>query len=112
MAFTSSTITHTWKNSDNSAASGAIKFQLDRRITNGGTSIVPASPISVNLDAQGSISVSLVSNSDTGTTPTDSQWRVFVEVAGASVEEYSVTVPVGPGTVDLGTLLPGTEQVQ
>jgi hypothetical protein len=112
VAFSTVTLTHRWANSDGSAASGVIRFQLTKRITNSGTSIVPASPLTVNLDSNGAISQALTSNADTGTTPTDSQWQVFVEVAGCSQEQYLITVPTGGGTVDLGALFPEAQQTQ
>lgn len=112
MAFTSATVTHAWHNADLTAASGTIVFALSKRITNTGISLVPASEITVNLDSNGAISQALTSNSDAQTTPTDSTWTVYVRVAGASQEEYSIIVPPGPGTVDLGALLPEAAQVQ
>ncbi|MBV9805206.1 MAG: hypothetical protein JO130_18555 [Solirubrobacterales bacterium] len=112
MSFSQTIITHQWANADLTPASGSITCALTKRITNGGVSIVPASEVSVNLNGSGAISQALTSNADPGTTPTDSQWRIDVRVAGATEESYLITVPPGPGTVDLGTLLPGAEQIQ
>ena len=105
MAFTQSTVTHTFLNADQTPASGTITFQLSKRITNGTTSIVPAE-ITSNLNVSGQLSVALTSNADAATTPTDSEWLVTFRILGASVEEFAITVPVGPGSVDLGSLLP------
>jgi hypothetical protein len=112
MSFSQTTITHRWVNADQTAASGSIVFALSDRITNGGVSIVPASEITVNLDATGSISQAVTSNLDSGTTPLDSTWNVYIRVAGASQEEQVIVVPSAGGTVDLGTLLAEVQQVQ
>lgn len=106
MALTATTVTHTVLNSDGTAGSGSITFMLSKRITNGSTTILPAAPITANLNGSGALSVSLYSNVDTGTVPGDSQWLVAFRLAGASEEQFAITVPIGPGTVDLGSLLP------
>ena len=105
MAFTQSTITHTFLNADQTPASGSVELTLTKRITNGSTTLVPAS-ITANLNVSGQLSQSVTSNVDSATIPTDSQWRVDLRLLGAPVETFFVTVPVGPGTVDLGSLLP------
>lgn len=104
MAFTTQTITHKFENADGTAASGSIEFTLSGRMTNGTTTIIPAS-ITANLDSNGNLSQALTSNSDAGTVPTDQQWRVDIRLLGASEEQFWITVPVGPGTTDLGPLL-------
>jgi hypothetical protein len=43
---------------------------------------------------------------DAGTTPGDSQYRVDFRITGASPETFWIVVPAGPGTTDLGSLLP------
>lgn len=112
MAWSQTTITHKWVNPDLSAGTGTVKFTLERRMTNAGQSIPAGATITATLDTGGNLSQQLVSNVDAGTTPTDAQWRVDVNVAGASEDSYYITVPVGPGTVDLGTLIPEAQQVQ
>ena len=110
MAFTSATITHKFQNADGTPGSGRVTFDLTRRMTNGGTTVLP-SEVTAALDASGSISVTLVANDDTGTVPVDAKWRVTLRILGADEEEFFITVPGGGGTVDLGTLLPSAEQV-
>lgn len=111
MAFTTRTITHAFKNADGTAASGKVTFDLSSRITNSGTTIVPVE-VTATLDATGAMSAALVANDDAATTPAGSQWRVTLRILGAEPETYFITVPsAGSGSVDLGTLLPATPQV-
>ena len=93
------------KEASGAAASGSIEFTLSKRITSGAESIVP-SAVSGALSATGELSVELPSTVDTGTTPGDSQYRVDFRITGASPETFWIVVPVGPGTTDLGSLLP------
>lgn len=104
MAFTSATVSHSVSNADLTAASGSIEFTLTKRMTNGTTTIVPAS-ITANLSASGQLSQLLTANNDAGTTPGDAMWRVDFRILGAQQETFFITVPSGGGTVDLGTLL-------
>ena len=107
MAFTTRTITHTFEAADGSGASGTITFALTKRMTNGTTTIVP-SEITATL-TNGALSQALTSNQDSGTVPQDSQWRVDFRIStnGAPLTEtYYITVPPGPGSTDLGSLLP------
>lgn len=112
MSFTTATITHTFINADGTAASGSVKFTLTGLMTNGTTTIVPSS-LTANLNGSGVLSQTLTSNVDPGTVPSDpaTQWRVDLDLMGAEQQTYTITVPTGGGTVDLGTLLPGNPQV-
>jgi hypothetical protein len=110
MAFTTRTITHVFTNADGTAASGSITFWLTQRMTNSGTSVMPAQ-ITANLDSNGNLSQSLYCNDDTDTTPTGAQWRVDLRILGAEQESFFISVPSGSGSVDLGTLLPSSQQV-
>lgn len=105
MAFTTATITHTFHNADSTPASGSITFRLSKRMTNGTTTLVPAE-ITSNLDASGNLSQALASNVDAATVPQDAQWIVTLRITGDSQAQYSIVVPAGGGTVDLGSLLP------
>lgn len=105
MSFSQTTITHTFTNADGTPASGIVEFVLSKRITNGSTTIIPAS-VSAPLDATGHLSQTLTANDDPGTVPIDSQWRMDLRLQGADVETFWITVPAGTGTVDLGSLLP------
>ena len=110
MSFSTRTVTHLFQNADGTAASGRLVFTLTGRMTNGTTTIVPAE-VSANLDNTGAISVSLTANNDTATVPTDTQWRVDFRILGADPETFYIIVPTGTGSVDLGSLLPGNQQV-
>ena len=105
MALSSCQIVHQFNNADGTAASGSVSFLLTKRLTNSGTSIIPAS-VTVNLNGTGGLSASLYSNVDAGTTPGDSEYMVTFRLLGGQQEEFAIVVPVGPGPVDLGSLLP------
>ena len=105
MAFTQRKLTHTVQNADATPGSGSITFTLTKRITNGTTTILP-SEITANLNAKGELSQELIANTDSETVPQDSQWRVDFRLLGDTQETFYITVPVGPGTTDLGSLLP------
>lgn len=107
MAFSQRTITHNFEAADGSGASGTLTFALTKRMSNGSTTIVP-SEITATL-TNGALSQALTSNVDVGTVPQDSQWRVDFRIttSGAPLTEtFWITVPTGPGSTDLGTLLP------
>ena len=110
MAFTTASVTHSFQNADGTAASGKVTFDLTRRMTNSGTTVIPTD-IAAQLSATGGISVTLTANNDAGTTPVDAQWRVTFHILGCDQEQFYITVPSGGGTVDLGTLLPESPQV-
>lgn len=110
MSFTTATIGHNFTNADQTPASGQIKFTLTKMVTNGTTSLVPAS-ITASLNASGVLSQVLTSNADPATTPTDSQWRVDIDILGAPNQSYFIVVPTGGGSIDLGTLMPSAQQV-
>lgn len=111
MAFTYATITHSFLNPDGSAASGAVKFRLTQRMTNGSVSIMPGQSVTAAINGTtGAISQSLAANNDPDTVPQDVQWEVTIEQTGADVVSYYITVPTGGGSVDLGTLLPSQQQ--
>lgn len=108
MSFTTRTITHTFENADGTPASGSITFTLLGRMTNGSTTIVPAE-ITASLDGSGNLSQSLTSNQDSGTLPQDVQWRVDFRITATGspvTETFTIVVPPGPGSTDLGSLLP------
>lgn len=107
MSFSTRTITHTFQAADGSGASGTVTFALTKRITNGSTTLVP-SEITYTL-VNGSLSQALTSNQDPATLPQDSQWRVDFRIttSGAPLTEtFYITVPPGPGSTDLGSLMP------
>lgn len=110
MAFSTATVTHQFSNADGTPASGSVTFNLTRRMTNGGTTILPTE-VTASLNGTGAISATLTSNADAGTTPTDAQWRVTFRILGCDLEQFYIVVPTGGGTIDLGALLPETPQV-
>lgn len=110
MAFTTPTLVHTFLNGDSTPASGKVTAQLTKRMTNSGTTIYP-SEVTGTLNASGQLSLPLVANTDNGTVPNDVQWTITIRLQGLPTETFVITVPSGTGNVDLGTLLPGNEQV-
>lgn len=108
MAFTQATITHKFESADGSAAAGTVTFQLTKRMSNSGTTLVP-SEITATLDPSGNLSQLVTSTNDVGTTPGDAMWVVTVRINNdAIMGPYSIAVPTGGGTVDLVSLLPST----
>ncbi len=110
MSFSARTITHSFVNADGTPASGSVEFTLSERMTNGSTTMVPAS-ITTNLDNSGNLSQSITCTDDEDTTPSDAKWRVDFRILGADPETFVIVVPSGEGSVDLGSLLPGNQQV-
>lgn len=106
MAFTAITVTHQFLNPDGSYASGTVVFSLEKRMTNGTTSVVPGVTVTATLDGTGHLSASLYANTDTTTIPQDSQWRVDIRVNNEDDGPYFITIPPTPSTQDLGPLLP------
>jgi hypothetical protein len=93
--FSTPTITHIFENADGTAASGSIEFSLLGLMTNGSTTIVPAS-ITSNLLSSGALSQVVTSNIDGNTfpaAPRNATWRVDIRILGASATSYEITVP-------------------
>lgn len=112
-SFSTSTLTHTFANADGSAATGFVVFTLDEEMTNGTTTIMPTR-FEAQLSNEGMLSVSLVSNLDTNTTPPppwNTRWRVDFHITGSSQREYFFTVPAGGEAFDLFDLLPYAPQI-
>lgn len=103
MAFTQCTLSHEFTNPDGTPASGTIELTLSKRMTNGTSTIVPGS-VTTTLNGSGQVSVSIASNSDDGTVPTDAQWRCDLRIAGAEPVTYWLTVPA-EASADLMALL-------
>ena len=110
MSFTTRELTHTFQNADGTAASGSLTFTLTQRMTNSGTTLIPAD-LTANLDASGNLAQTLTCNNDAATVPTGAQWRVDFRILGAQNESFFISVPSGGGSLDLGSLLPGNQQV-
>jgi hypothetical protein len=87
-----------------------VEFTLTEHITNGATSIVPNN-VFATLNSSGQITQPLTANNDAGTVPVDSQWRVDIRIQGITPVTYYIVIPTGGGSYDLGTLLPGAQQI-
>lgn len=98
-------MTHQYQNADGTPASGTIQFTLNKAITNGNLTIVPAQ-VSAQLDATGHLSVTLISTQDGTSVPQDALWRVDERVLGAQARTYEIGVPSGGVAVELGSLMP------
>lgn len=111
MAFTQATITHKFQNADGTVPTGTVTFALSKRMTNGGTTLVP-SEVTDTLDGSGNLSVSLTSNNDVGTVPGDAMWLATVRITSPqphTMGPYPIAVPTGGGTYDLFSLTPQNE---
>ena len=107
MSFSTRTITHQFSAADGSGASGTITFALTKRMSQVGTTIVP-SEVTATL-SNGALSQVLTSNQDPTTIPQDAQWRVDFRITtngSPLTDTFYITVPPGPGTTDLMSLLP------
>lgn len=102
MAFTSCSLTHSFTNPDGTPASGTVELTLSKRMTNGTNTIVPGS-VTATLNGSGDVAVSVASNKDPATLPTDAQWRCDLRIAGAEPQSYWLTVPA-QGSADLMSL--------
>jgi hypothetical protein len=109
MALTKRTITHVFSEASGAAASGAVEFTLTGRLTQNGKTVVPSSVTSA-LNAAGELSQELTSNVDAETVPQDTRYRVDFRMVGEAPESFYIVVPTGPGTTDLGSLLPKQPQ--
>lgn len=70
-----------------------------------GETILPE-PVTAIFNSSGEMSVELPSNKDSETTPGDTQYRLDLRIAGQDPQTFWITVPTGPGTTDLYSLLP------
>jgi hypothetical protein len=89
MAFSSSTVSHTFENADGTPASGACTFTLTDVMTNGTISLVPAE-LTANLNGSGVLSQVLTSNVDTAT------WTLVSTATSGSVELQFTGSAEGP----------------
>jgi hypothetical protein len=105
MAFTKRLLTHVFLEPSGAAASGSITCTLEKRMTQNGKTLVPGT-LTATLNSSGELSQELTSNEDTETVPKDARWRLDLRITGQAEETFYIKVPTGPGTTDLGTLLP------
>lgn len=109
MAFTTRTLTHTFKSADNSDAIGEIEFTLTEEMTNGADTLAKETVIVSYLIA-GVLSQPVTCNTDADTVPTNAEWRVDIRIQNSDVQTFFIVVPPGL-SVDLFTLIPEQEQV-
>ncbi len=106
VSFTTVTLIRDYDLANGAEPAGRVVFTLDAPMVNAGKTVV-AVPITVVLDATGSITTPLIANTDPTTTPAApfTSYHVREEISGA-VRQYYVRIPHDAGpVVDLGTLL-------
>lgn len=95
MAFSQPTVTHSFTQGTQQAATGTIEWSLLDPMTNGSVTLLPPSSIIANLSS-GAMSQAITSNIDPGTVPAapwNATWRVDIQVTNAQLQSYFVTVP-------------------
>ena len=107
MAFTTVTLTGTFKDAAGVAQAGTLTFTLTAGVANSGQTVAP-SPITVTLNGSGAFSQSLIATDDAGTTPQGVQYGVTEQISGAQPRDYFITISAANApTVDLSALTPG-----
>jgi hypothetical protein len=95
--FTHVTVTRDYDLATSAPPRGTVYFTPSEWMVNTGVTIVPAAR-SAALDETGTIAISLVANTDPGTTPADSYYTVREEIDGQPTRTYTMVIPhnVGP----------------
>lgn len=106
MAFTTVTLTGTYRDAQGNAAAGSLTFTLTAAMVNA-DQLVPPTPIQVFLDSNGAFSVALYANDDTATVPSNVQYGVTEQVANGQPRDYFITLSHLVSPVDISTLMPG-----
>jgi acyl-CoA thioesterase-1 len=104
---TTTTVTATYLNPDETACAGRVVFQLVAATYHDGLdAIFPTVPVTAVLDANGDISVELEPTSGVSADfdATDMTYQVRERINGADRDVYYVDIPTAPA-VDLGTLV-------
>jgi lysophospholipase L1-like esterase len=103
LAFTYVTVTHTFEVANDVPASGAVEFTLVAPMRN--EISVVAAPVKATLTVAGLISQKLAANTDPGTTPTGTTYKVTERLTGQPALTYYIQVPHDQGaTIDLRAL--------
>lgn len=103
MAFTFVTITHTFQTAADLAAAGEVDFQPVEPMHNGNT--IVAKKTTAVLSGAGVLSQKLAANTDPGTLPTGTTYKVTERITGQAAFSYYIQVPHNQGaTLDLRTL--------
>lgn len=92
MAFTTVTVTGTFKDASGTAKAGSVVFTLSQPIENGDV-IAEPTPIVAELNGSGQISVGLYSNVDLATSPPNTCYGVTELITGAQLRDYFVVIP-------------------
>jgi hypothetical protein len=91
MALTKVTVTGSWKNENETPATGTVTFTLSHRLTNG-EKLLTTLPIVATLNAEGKISLELYATDDAATEPTGQAYVVVVQTSSTSA--YTFTAPL------------------
>lgn len=103
MAFTYVAITRTFNDAEGQAAAGAVVFTPVTPMFNDLTVVKKA--VTATLTSAGVLSQLLAANTDPGTTPTGTTYRVDEKITGQPVLTYYIQVPHDAGsTLDLRAL--------
>lgn len=104
--FTPITLMGTFASQPGQTASGELTFTLTQGMSNANTTL-PATPIKVQLDEEGSFSVQLAANDDPETEPQGVLYGVTEIIVGAQPRDYFIKLSREQLTVDISTLMPG-----
>lgn len=114
MAFTTVTVTGTYKRSDGTtAASGTVSFVASHAMTDSSNNqVVAPTRVTGTLNSSGVFSVTLTATDDTTTTPSGVTYEVTERIIDAAENKYNISVPKnspsvgGTPTLDLADVTP------
>lgn len=110
MAFTSITVTGSYKKADGTtAASGNVTFLATNTMTDSSNNnIVAPTLVTGTLNNSGAISVTLTATDDTTTQPTGTTYEVTENIDEAGQNKYNIEVPYNSSgsTLDLADITP------
>lgn len=108
VSFTSVELTGQFQTAQQEPATGELTFTLTQAMGNSDIVIAPA-PLTVALNTEGKITVTLPANDDTGTSPQGVRYGVTEKIVGAQPRDYFILIShtAASGQVDLSTLMPG-----
>ncbi len=115
MAFTTITVTGTYKQADGTtAASGNVTFIASTTMTDSSNNQIIAPTLTTGtLNGSGTFSVSLTATDDSTTSPTGVTYEVTENIDGAGQNKYNINVPqnsVG-GALDLADITPAVNPI-
>ena len=109
--FTYRTVVGTYTAPDGTAVVGDLRFVPSETVTDAaGNVVVPATPITVTLDAYGQFDVDLLVTDDADVNPTGWTWRVTELFSPQREWEFQLpsSAPSPPSTVQIADLAPVT----